>query len=251
MKAPRAVIAEDEENLREELRETLATVWPDLHVCAEAHDGRQALRALEKHAPDVLFLDIQMPGMNGLEVARHASGKCHVVFVTAYDNYAVSAFDQGAVDYVMKPLSAQRLGQAVQRLRERLDSAPANLEGLLAKLAGRLEGTRRDYLRWVTASQGSETRLITVDEVLYFRSDNKYTVVATAEQESLIRIPIRELAEQLDPDLFWQVHRGTLVNVNVIAGVARDFRGHLVLRLKNRPETLAVSDSYAHRFRQM
>jgi DNA-binding LytR/AlgR family response regulator len=251
MKAPRAVIAEDEENLREELRETLAAVWPELQVCAEAGDGKQALRALEKHAPDVLFLDIQMPGMNGLEVARHASGKCHVVFVTAYDNYAVSAFDQGAIDYVMKPLSAQRLGQTVLRLRERLDSTPANLEGLLAKLAGRLDGARRDYLRWVTASQGAETRLITVDEVLYFRSDNKYTVVATADQESLIRIPIRELAEQLDPDLFWQVHRGTLVNVNSIAGVARDFRGHLVLRLKERSETLPVSDSYAHRFRQM
>ena len=251
MKAPRAVIAEDEENLREELRETLAAVWPELQVCAEAADGKQALRALEKHAPDVLFLDIQMPGMNGLEVARHASGKCHVVFVTAYDNYAVSAFDQGAIDYVMKPLSPQRLGQAVQRLRERLDSTPANLEGLLAKLAGRLDGGRRDYLRWVTASQGAETRLITVEEVLYFRSDNKYTVVATADQESLIRIPIRELAEQLDPELFWQVHRGTLVNVNSIAGVSRDFRGHLVLRLKQRSETLPVSDSYAHRFRQM
>ena len=225
--------------------------WRRDSICAEAEDGLQALKALERHAPDVLFLDIQMPGMNGLEVARHASGKCHVVFVTAYDNYAVSAFDQGAIDYVMKPLSAQRLGQAVQRLRERLDSTPANLEGLLAKLAGRLDGGRRDYLRWVTASQGAETRLITVEEVLYFRSDNKYTVVATVDQESLIRIPIRELAEQLDPELFWQVHRGTLVNVNSIAGVARDFRGHLVLRLKQRSETLPVSDSYAHRFRQM
>jgi len=251
VKAPRAVIAEDEENLREELRETLAALWPELQVCAEAADGKQALKALEKHAPDVLFLDIQMPGMNGLEVARQASGKCHVVFVTAYDNYAVSAFDQGAVDYVMKPLTTQRLGQAVQRLRERLGSEPADLEELLAKLAGRLEGGRRDYLRWVTASQGSETRLITIDEVLYFRSDNKYTIVATADQESLIRIPIRELVDQLDPDLFWQVHRGTLVNVNCIASVNRDFRGHLVLRLKNRPETLPVSDSYAHRFRQM
>jgi DNA-binding LytR/AlgR family response regulator len=251
MKSPRAVIAEDEDNLREELRETLAATWPELRVCAEAGDGPQALDALERHSPDVLFLDIQMPGMNGLEVARKASGRCHVVFVTAYDNYAVSAFEQGAVDYVMKPLSAPRLAQAVQRVRERLDSTPANLEGLLAKLAGRLEGGRRDYLRWVTASQGTETRLITVDEVLYFKSDNKYTIVATADQESLIRIPIRELAEQLDPDLFWQIHRGTLVNVNVIAGVTRDFRGHMMLRLKQRAETLAVSDSYAHRFRQM
>jgi DNA-binding LytR/AlgR family response regulator len=251
MKAPRAVIAEDEGNLREELRETLAAVWPELRVCAEAADGREALRALERHAPDVLFLDIQMPGMTGLEVARHASGKCHVVFVTAYDNYAVSAFDQGAVDYVMKPLSAPRLAQAVERLRERLSSAPANIDGLIEKLAGRLAGKRREYLRWVTALQGDETRLITIDEVHYFRADSKYTVVATADRDSMIRIPIRDLAEQLDPETFWQIHRGTVVNVNHVAGVARDFRGHLVVRLKQRAETLAVSDTYAYRFRQM
>jgi len=251
MKHPAAVIAEDEGNLREELRETLAAAWPELRICAEAGDGLQALAALERHKPDVLFLDIQMPGMTGLEVARKASGRCHVVFVTAYDQYAVSAFEQGAIDYVMKPLSMARLSQSVRRLRERLDAAPANLDGLLDKLAGRLEGRKREYLRWVTASQGAETRLITMEEILYFRSDNKYTIVATAEQDSLIRIPIRDLAEQLDPELFWQVHRGTLVNVNFIAGIARDFRGHLALRLKKRTETLAVADSYAHRFKQM
>lgn len=251
MKSPRAIIAEDEANLREELRDTLAAVWPDLKVCAEAEDGVAALRALEKHSPDVLFLDIQMPGLTGLEVARQASGRCHVVFVTAYDNYAVSAFDQGAVDYVMKPLSAPRLAQAVDRLRERLSSTPANIDGLIEKLAGRLAGKRREYLRWVTALQGEETRLITIDEVHYFRADSKYTVVATADKESMIRIPIRDLAEQLDPEVFWQIHRGTLVNVNYVAGVTRDFRGHLVVRLKQRPETLAVSDTYAHRFRQM
>ena len=251
MSAPRAVIAEDEGNLREELRETLASVWPELEVCAEAADGVQALEALRSHKPDVLFLDIQMPGKNGLEVAREASGQCHVVFVTAYDNYAVSAFEHGALDYVMKPLTAQRVAQSVQRVRERLTSTPANLEGLLDKLAGRLQGRRREYLRWVTASQGSETRLITMEEILYFRADNKYTVVVTAEQESMIRIPIRDLADQVDPDLFWQIHRGTLVNVNYIAGVTRDYRGHMALRLRRRTETLPVSDTYAHLFRQM
>ena len=251
MKHPAAVIAEDEGSLREQLRETLAAAWPELRICAEAGDGVQALEALERHKPDVLFLDIQMPGMTGLEVARKASGRCHVVFVTAYDQYAVSAFEQGAIDYVMKPLSMARLSQSVRRVRERLDAAPANLDGLLDKLAGRLEGRKRDYLRWVTASQGSETRLITMEEILYFRSDNKYTIVATSEQDFLIRIPIRDLAEQLDPELFWQVHRGTLVNVNFIAGITRDFRGHLALRLKKRTETLAVADSYAHRFKQM
>ena len=251
MANPRAVIAEDEANLREELRETLASVWPDLKVCAEAEDGPAALRALEKHSPDVLFLDIQMPGMTGLEVARQASGKCHIVFVTAYDNYAVSAFDHGAVDYVMKPLSTPRLAQAVDRLRDRLSSTPANIDGLIEKLAGRLGGKRREYLRWVTALQGEETRLITIDEVHYFRADSKYTVVATADKESLIRIPIRDLADQLDPEVFWQIHRGTLVNVGYIAGVMRDFRGRMALRLKKRAETLAVSESYAHLFRQM
>ena len=251
MTQPRAVIAEDEANLSEQLRETLGAVWPELEICAEARDGIQALKALETHAPDVIFLDIQMPGLSGVEVARQASGRCHVVFVTAYDNYAVSAFEQGAVDYVMKPLSLARIAQSVGRLRERMSSTPPRLEGLLQTLAGRLEGTRREYLRWVTASQGAETRLITMEEILYFRSDNKYTVVATAERDSMIRIPIRELIAQLDPEVFWQIHRGTLVNVNHIAGVARDFRGHMELRLKQRRETLAVSDSYAHLFKQM
>ena len=251
MTQPRAVIAEDEENLREQLRETLGAVWPELEICAEALDGIQALRALERHAPDVIFLDIQMPGMSGVEVARQASGRCHVVFVTAYYNYAVSAFEQGAIDYVMKPLTTARIAQSVGRLRERMSSTPPRLEGLLQSLAGRLDGARREYLRWVTASQGAETRLITMEEILYFRSDNKYTVVATAERDSLIRIPIKELVGQVDPATFWQIHRGTLVNVNSIAGVARDFRGHMELRLKHRPETLAVSDSYTHLFKQM
>ena len=251
MNAPRAVIAEDEGNLREQLRESLAIAWPELHVCAEAADGHEALRAMEMYAPDVLFLDIQMPGLSGLEVARSASGRCHVVFVTAYDTYAVSAFDQGAVDYVMKPLTVPRLAQAVQRLRGRIASKPADLEGLLQQLATRLDNKRRDHLRWVTASLRGETRIITTDEIDYFRSDHKYTIVATGGEEALIRLSIRELADQLDPEVFWQVHRGTLVNVNAIASVTRDLRGHLSIRLKDRPETLAVSDSYAHRFKQM
>jgi DNA-binding LytR/AlgR family response regulator len=248
---PRAVIAEDEANLREQLRETLADVWPELEICAEAHDGPNALRALESHAPDMIFLDIQMPGMTGLEVARHASGRCHVVFVTAYDSYAVSAFEQGAVDYVMKPLSAPRIAQSVQRLRERLNSRPPDIVGLLEKIAGRLDSKRPEYLRWVTASDGGETRLVTVDEIVYFRSDNKYTTVATPDRESLIRVGIKDLLEQLDPAVFWQVHRGTIVNVGYIAGVTRDFRGRMALRLKRRSETLPVSDSYSHLFKQM
>ena len=248
---PRAVIAEDEANLREQLRETLASVWPELEICEEAHDGVHALRALERHSPDVVFLDIQMPGVSGLDVARRASGRCHVVFVTAYDNYAVSAFEQGAVDYVMKPLSASRIAQSVQRLRERMGAAPPDIRGLLEKIAGRLDGKPPEYLRWVSTSDGGETRLITCDEVVYFRSDNKYTTVATADKESLIRVGIKDLMDQLDPAAFWQIHRGTIVNVAYIAGVTRDFRGRMAVRLKRRAETLPVSDTYSHHFKQM
>src|SRR5690349_19363105 len=162
MQQRKAVIAEDEPLLRAELRESLAKLWPELAVCAEAEDGVEALHAIEQHDPDILFLDIQMPGLSGLEVARHAGSRCHVVFVTAYDKYAVSAFEQGAVDYVMKPLEAERLADTVKRLKARVDSAPANLEGLLKALYAKL-GNGRDYIRWITASQGQELRLITIE----------------------------------------------------------------------------------------
>jgi DNA-binding LytR/AlgR family response regulator len=245
-----AVIAEDEPILRSELREVLTSLWPELEVKAEAEDGIEALRALAAHRPDIMFLDIQMPGMSGLEVAKQASGKCHVAFVTAYDRYAIAAFEQGAVDYVMKPFSPARLATTVTRLKEKIASAPADLDGLLKTLAGITTGAR-EYLRWITASQGNDLRLITVDEIVYFQADNKYTLVVTAQQESLIRRPIKELAEELDPQMFWQVHRGTLVNVNAIAGVTRDIGGHLRVKLKQRKETLAVSESYIHLFKQM
>ena len=250
MRSLKAVIAEDEPVLRGELRDTLAKIWPELVICAEAEDGIEALRALSVHAPDILFLDIQMPGMSGLEVAKQASGKCHVAFVTAYDKYAVAAFEQGAVDYVMKPFSAARLATTVARLKEKVESAPANLDGLLKVLADATKSAK-EYLRWITASQGSDLRLITVEEICYFQADNKYTLVVTAQQESLIRRPIKELIDELDPQVFWQIHRSTLVNVNAIAGVARDIGGHLRVKLKERKETLAVSEPYYHLFKQM
>ena len=250
MNAPTAVIAEDEPLLRDELKETLSALWPELAIRAEAEDGIQAVRALAAHAPDILFLDIEMPGMNGLEVAHQASGKCHVVFVTAYDKYAVAAFEQGAVDYVMKPFSPARLATAITRLKQRLETAPANLDGILKALAEKAKEERK-YLRWITASQGANLRLITVEEVCYFQADNKYTLVATADMQSLIKRPIKESLDELDPNLFWQIHRSTLVNVNAIAGVNRDFKGHLHVRLKSLKETLAVSDTYVHLFKQM
>jgi DNA-binding LytR/AlgR family response regulator len=247
---PTAVLAEDEPVLRTQLKELLAAAWPELEVVAEAEDGFQAMRALEEHHPDVLFLDIQMPGRTGLEVARHASGRHHVVFVTAHDEYAVAAFEEGAVDYVMKPIDAARLATACERVKKRLASAPASLDRLLAELA-RLTAQKSSYLRWINASLGSDVKLITVDEVLYFQSDTKYTRVVTQDGESLIRKSLKELLDELDPASFWQIHRSTIVNVGAIAGVSRDFGGHLIVKLKNRKETLPVSQPFAHLFRQM
>lgn len=250
MNALKAVIAEDESVLRIELKEMLAKLWPELVICAEAEDGIEALRALDAHAPDILFLDIQMPEMSGLEVAKQASGRCHVAFVTAYDKYAVAAFEQGAVDYVMKPFSLPRLATTVARLKEKVAGAPGRFDGLLEALAHVAKGSK-EYLRWINASQGNDLRLITVEEICYFKADSKYTMVVTPDKESLIRRSIKELADELDPQIFWQVHRGTLVNLNAIAGVTRDIGGHLHIRLKQRKETLAVSEPYMHLFKQM
>ncbi len=249
MKA-RAVIVEDEAVLRAQLEELLAGVWPDLEIVASAADGVQALTALEAHRPEVLFLDIEMPGMTGLEVARRASGLCHVVFVTAYTQYAVAAFDAGAVDYVLKPFDEQRLALAVARVQQRLNSRPAQLDSLLSELAAKVAAAR-PYLRWITAARGANVRLITVDDICYFQSDTKYTRAVTAAGESLIHTPLKELLEQLDPAVFWQIHRSTIVNANAIDNVGRDVTGHVIVRLKGRAETLRVSQPFAYRFRQM
>ena len=245
-----AVIAEDEPHLRDELCETLAEVWPELVIKAKARDGSEACEALQRFTPDVLFLDIEMPGKTGLEVAQFANGRCHIVFVTAYDNYAVEAFEHAAVDYVMKPVTAERLTETVRRLKVHTRERPPDLAGVLKFLAERLP-TSREYLRWITVSEGQEMRLITLDEVCYFQSDTKYTRVVTAEKCPLIRRTIKELVDEIDPKVFWQIHRSTLVNVNSIAGVTRDFGGRMRVRVKQRKETLPVSESYIHLFRQM
>jgi len=249
VKEYKAVLAEDEPLLRSELEESLSKLWPALQICAQVDDGVAALHAIKQHNPDILFLDIQMPGLSGLDVAHHASTRCHVVFVTAYDNYAVAAFEQGAVDYVMKPFSSARLATTIRRLKERVRSKPANLEGLLQSLIK--ASAAREYLRWITATQGHDLRFITVDEICYFKADNKYTLVVTQQQESVIRKPIKELLPELDPAMFWQIHRGTVINVNAIAGVLRDIGGHLRVRLKGRTETLLVSEPYTHLFKSM
>ena len=246
---PTALIAEDEAILRDELRARLASHWPELEIVAEATNGIEALHALERVRPQVAFLDIEMPALGGLGVARQTQGRWHFVFVTAYDAHAVAAFEQGAVDYVLKPYDDARLALAVRRVRERLATAPASLDGLLRELAR--SALPREHLRWINASQGQEVRLITVDEVCYFQSDTKYTRVVTDGGEALIRRPLKELADQLDPACFWPIHRSTIVNANAIAGITRDLRGRISVRLKSRSERLPVSDAHAHLFRQM
>jgi DNA-binding LytR/AlgR family response regulator len=250
MSEPSAVIAEDEPVLRSQLAELLAALWPELKICAQVSDGLEAAEALRRCSPTVLFLDIELPGQSGLKVAELASGNCHVVFVTAYDHYAVAAFEQGVVDYVMKPLSRDRVAVAVARLKKRLGDTPANLQGILREIGAAL-APRKEYLRWITTAHGRTVRLITVDEVCYFRSDRKYTLVMTPQGESVIRVSISELIEQVDPGVFWQVHRSTLVNVNAIAEVRREVGGRLRLSLKQRPEILSVSEPYYHLFKSM
>ncbi|HUD25020.1 MAG TPA: LytTR family DNA-binding domain-containing protein [Burkholderiaceae bacterium] len=251
MKAPTAIIAEDEAALREQLIEQLHALWPELQILAAAADGIEALRLLEQHRPDILFLDIQMPGASGQEVARAGADHCHIVFVTAFDQHAVEAFEQGAVDYVLKPVLPARLFSTVSRLKERIQAGPARPEAVHEALGRIGMPSLRATLRWINASVGQNLRVITVDEVLYFQADNKYTRVVTGQGEALIRKPLRELVDELDPQQFWQIHRSTLVNAAAIDRIARDMRGRMLVHVKGRSDTLLVSDSYAHLFRQM
>ncbi len=260
MQKVRAVIADDERLMREQLRARLAEVWPELEIVAEAKNGREAVDAVAEHRPELVFLDIRMPGMTGVEAAREIGDACHVVFITAYSEYAVEAFEQGAVDYVLKPADSERLALTVARLKRRLGAKPADLGALLEKLAARLDvpagsqeapGQKNGYLQWIQASMGQQIRMIPVAEVLFFTSDEKYTRVQTEAYEALIRKPIKELVEELDPEQFWQIHRATIVNVKAIAGVTRDLRGRQLVQLKNYPQKLEVSRNYTHLFKQM
>lgn len=253
----KCVIAEDEELLRNELAKLLAQAWPQLQVVAECEDGGSALEAIAEHQPEVAFLDIRMPGLTGLEVAAaasEASPGTQVVFVTAYDQYAIDAFDKGAVDYLLKPISPERLAATVQRLQARLAQGAPDAEALAAlirQLGARLPAGPAEPLVWITASAGKDTRLIMVDDVAYFQADHKYTVVMTAEGESLLRKPIRELLEVLDPSIFKQIHRSTIVNLKAIASIARDDTGKGTVKLKSRPEMLTVSQPFMALFRNM
>lgn len=245
----RALIAEDEPMLRAQLRARLGEAWPDLGEIIEAENGEQALALILERTPDVVFLDIRMPRKSGLDVARALAGRCHVVFVTAYDEYAIAAFDEGAVDYVLKPVTAERMARVVTRVKARLASPPLDLAALLRNLAARDESTAP--LKWIRASLGNAMQMIAVDDVVYFRAEDKYTKVVTRDAEALIRKPIKDLYDELDQEAFWQIHRATIVNLHAIARVERDFRDQPVITLKSRPERLTVSRTFAHRFKSM
>jgi len=258
---PTAIIADDERLMRDLLRTRLSQVWPDLTIVGEAKNGDEAVQLVDELKPDLTFLDIRMPGKTGMEAARDIGDASQVVFVTAYDQYAVEAFERGAIDYVLKPPEPERLKITVERLKERL-ATPAQaataagnvsdtVTAMLSQLAEKIAAPKPKYLQWIQASIGQDLRMIPVEEILFFRSDEKYTCVQTEKFEALIRKPVRDLAEELDPSLFWQIHRATLVNVNAIEGVTRDIRGRHLVLIKGRPEKLEVSRSFLHLFKQM
>ena len=275
-----AILADDERLMREQLRARLSEAWPELQFVGEAKNGTEAVALVEQHHPDLAFLDIRMPGMTGIEAARSILGRdgnaCQIVFITAYDQYAVEAFEQGAIDYVLKPADRERLAKTVARLKQRVSASQAPTESdvaqtldrrdvaaLLDRLATRLEETsdpsngaanaaaRPSRLQWIQASVGQSLRLIPVDDVLFFQSDEKYTRVQTAQFEALIKKPIKELIDELDPERFWQIHRATVVNAQAIASVTRDFRGRQIVTVTGHSQKLEVSRTYTHLFKQM
>lgn len=254
---PTAIIADDERLMRDQLRMRLEQVWPELEILGEAKNGDEAIELVDELKPDFTFLDIRMPGKTGMEAAAAIGNKSNVVFVTAYDAYAVEAFERGAVDYVLKPPEPERLKITVERLKGRLASPAASaaqgadMAAILNQLAEKIAAPKPKYLQWIQASIGSDLRMIPVEEILFFRSDEKYTCVQTDKFEALIRKPVRDLADELDPALFWQIHRATLVNVNAIEGVTRDIRGRHLVMIKGRSDKLEVSRSFLHLFKQM
>ena len=270
----RCLIADDERLMREQLRSRLAEVWPELHIVAEAKNGMEAVQLTEEHHPDLVFLDIRMPGRSGIEAARDmaqlptdnecadAWPGCEIVFITAYDQYAIEAFEQGVVDYVLKPAERERLARTVERIKKRLAQRHAGavadaqrpagrgMQQILQQLASQLPNAA-PRLRWIQATVGQSIQMIPVEEVLFFISDEKYTRVQAVTLEALIRKPIKELVDELDANLFWQIHRSTLVNTRVIAGISRDARGRQLVSVKGHPEKLEVSRSFVGLFKGM
>ncbi len=248
---PTALIAEDEPLMRERMRDLLADVWPDLRIVAISADGVQAVNDFETHQPDIAFLDVRMPGMSGIEVAAEIGDRAHLVFTTAYDQYAVEAFESGAADYIVKPVEADRLAMCVERLKKRLSAgAPADIAQLLNKLKQSAGGQDSQRMRWIKASLGNQIRMLAVSDVLFFQADTKYTRVVLADSEALIRTTLKELTDGLDAEQFWQVHRSTIVNVSAIQTVTREGPEKLTIQLKGRNDKLPVSRQFFHLFKQ-
>jgi DNA-binding LytR/AlgR family response regulator len=249
-----AVVADDERLMREQIIDRLKEAWPELSIVGEASNGREAIAMVRSLEPDIAFLDISMPGIDGIQAAQALAGQVHVVFVTAHDQYAISAFEHGAVDYLLKPAEPERVALTCQRLRARLKQKPDAMTDLLAQLSQRLEtgGLKpREYMRWIQASVGANIRMIPTSEILFFRAEDKYTRVQTQRFEALIRKPIKELIDELDPDEFWQIHRGTVVRVDAIEQVSRNLRGHQVVHVRGSDQKLEVSRTFNHLFKQM
>jgi DNA-binding LytR/AlgR family response regulator len=252
MTRPTALIAEDETPQRQELLALLAELWPELNVIAECEDGLSALEALEQHHPQIAFLDIRMPGVSGLEVARAAGAQCQVIFITAYAEYALQAFDKGAVDYLLKPVARERLSVAIERARSRLaGGAHVDMAALIDMVQARLAADSKPGIRWITVSVGNAVKMYSIDEVLFFQAQDKYTRVVTATSEGHIRTPLKELIAALDSETFWQVHRSVLVRVGAIHAVQKDDDGKLQLTVRGRSDVLPVSSTFQRRFRGM
>jgi len=250
-----AIIADDEPALRQFLNRLLQQAWPDLQIVAEAANGIEALQLIKTHQPRIAFLDIKMPGMTGMEVARQAAHLCHIVFITAHDQFAIEAFEHEAVDYLLKPVDRQRLDRTIGRLQQRLCREiidPDPVRAALKNLEDRLGAERPvSYLKWIKVQDRQNIRLVAVEEVYCFQAQDKYTVVRTQDREFLIRKPIKLLSEELDPEMFWQIHRATIVNAACIDKISTSLTGSYVLTLKNLPDKLMVSRSYRDRFRNM
>lgn len=255
MEKIRAVIADDEAPLRFYLKKMLTDAWPELVVCGEAENGEEALALIELLKPDITFLDIRMPGLSGIEVAKKTAGQCLVVFVTAFDQYAVDAFEHEAIDYLLKPFSMERMAQTVERLQKRLHtkySTSGEYREIMDRFIAGLElQSKRTYLKWIKTQHGDGIRMISIEDVYFFKADAKYTLVVTKKTEALIRKTIKELEEELDPEMFWRIHRGAIVNARFIAATTRSISGRYQLRFKDHPEVLTVSRPYAYLFKQM
>ncbi len=252
---PRAIIADDEEDSRVLVKSSLLKVWPELEICAEAKNGTEALALIKETEPDISFLDIKMPGCSGMEVAREIAGSCHIVFITAYDRFAIEAFENAAIDYLLKPVSLERLQKSVKRLKKSLQAAsqpPADLSAIIQKLVNEAPQKRiSEYLKWIRVQVGDTIRLILTNEVVYFKSSGKYTQLVCKDGEYLINKPIKQLEQELDPNAFWRIHRGTIVNVATIIKVTRSLSGRYAIKLKGVSEILIVSRSYTYLFKQM